>query len=99
VRRLSVAPWPGPYWEMFTFCNLPKPPRSFFVRSPTLEEHMRTIAQKRKAAARKKAFLVIVLAATIFTPKLDGFDAASIPFPLVTTAMAAASDRDDVSRP
>lgn len=60
---------------------------------------MRTIAQKRKAAARKKAGLAIVLAVIIFTPKLNGFDATSIPFPLVTTVMAASSDRNEVSRP
>lgn len=53
---------------------------------------MLTISQKRRRAARLKAGVCMVLAALVFTPKLEGLDLGSLPFPLVTTANAAPID-------
>ena len=54
---------------------------------------MRTISQKRARAAKIKAGCCIILAALIFTPQLDGFDFETLPFPLISTAMAASPEQ------
>ncbi|MCP8885477.1 hypothetical protein NIM87_18405 [Devosia sp. XJ19-1] len=50
---------------------------------------MRTIAQKRARAKKMKVAAGLLLVAAVFTPKLDNLTLPSVPFPFVTTAIAA----------
>lgn len=90
-RDVSIRPLLD--WAPITIHKTEKPPLALSVGlHQRLEDNMRTIAQKRALAKKLKAGTAILITALVFTPKLDDLAIPSIPFPFVSTAIAAESE-------